>query len=128
MVKKYIVSILFIISVLIPLFSPYETVRAETMHSKVGITFSNSYIPSITMDPAAIPDGSTPTDYSSDDQFNKGVLPKTGGNLSSSFIYMGLGSMLVALAILIALAKNNRENRNKCFYQINKKHINGGTL
>ncbi|WP_242141897.1 MULTISPECIES: LPXTG cell wall anchor domain-containing protein [unclassified Bacillus cereus group] len=119
MVKKYIVAMLFIITMLIPLFSSYETVRAETMHSKVGITFSNSYFPSTTVNPAAIPDGSTPTDYSSDNQLNKNVLPKTGGNLSSSSLYMGLGSIFVALAILIVLAKNNKEN---------KKHMNGGTL
>ncbi|MDH2881078.1 LPXTG cell wall anchor domain-containing protein [Bacillus cytotoxicus] len=111
MVKKYIVVMLFIISMLIPLFSSYETVRAETMHSKAGIRFSNSYIP----DSVVIPDGSTPTDNSSDNQLNKKVLPKTGGNLSISFIYMGVGSILVALAIWIALAKSNRRNRNKCF-------------
>ncbi|AWC27698.1 MULTISPECIES: hypothetical protein [Bacillus cereus group] len=42
MVKKYIVAMLFIISMLIPLFSSYETVRAATMNSKAFIKFQEN--------------------------------------------------------------------------------------
>ncbi|HEK9101703.1 LPXTG cell wall anchor domain-containing protein [Bacillus pfraonensis] len=93
-------------------FSCYETVLADTMSSKAGITFSNSYIPSTIIDPI-IPDGSILIDQISDDQVNEKVLPKTGGHSSFPIQYVGLGSVLAALGIFVILVRNNnRENRN----------------
>ncbi|MGG3758603.1 cell wall anchor protein [Bacillus anthracis] len=105
--------ILFMLT-LIPIFSFHETVLADKMNSKAGITFSNSYIPKTTTD-SIIPDGSNVVVKVSDDYINKKKLPKTGRHSSSLIQCVGLGSMLIALVILVALARNNRENRNQKF-------------
>lgn len=110
---KKAIFVMILIGILIPLFASYETARAEAMNSKAGIKFSNGYMPDTKVDPSVIPDGSPLPDTSSDSQLDKKILPKTGNSLSISYIYIGVGSILIALVILIALARNNRENRNE---------------
>ncbi len=114
MIKKCFFLMLFMFA-LIPMFSFHETALADKMNSKAGITFSNSYIPKTTTD-SIIPDGSTVVVKVSDDHINKKTLPKTGRHLSSLIQYVGLGSILIALVILVVLARNNnREDRNQKF-------------
>ncbi|MGH1298664.1 LPXTG cell wall anchor domain-containing protein [Bacillus pretiosus] len=114
MIKKCLFLMLFMFA-LIPIFSFHETVLADKMNSKAGITFSNSYIPKATTD-SIIPDGSTLVVKVSDDRISNNLLPKTGRNSSSLIQCVGLGSMLVALGILVTLARNNnREDRNQKF-------------
>ncbi|CAM4095719.1 MULTISPECIES: cell wall anchor protein [Bacillus cereus group] len=106
-----------------------ETVLAGGMNSKAGISFSNSYIPNI--DPESIiPDGSILIDNTSDDHMNKKELPRTGSYSIFGIQCKGFVSILIGLAILVTLGRNNnREDRNQKFLlnkQINLK--SGGKL
>lgn len=111
MSRKYMFAML-IICMFACVTSMNEKVEAATMNSKAGITFSNSYNPDIT-DDTNIPDGSIVVDKISDDRIFKKILPKTGGNHSILIQYIGLGIILVALAILANLFSNQVMNRNK---------------
>ncbi|HFJ9331200.1 TPA: cell wall anchor protein [Bacillus paranthracis] len=93
-----------------------ETVLADGMNSKAGITFSNSYIPNINPE-SIIPDGSILIDNSSDDHMNEKELPRTGSYSTLWIQYIGWISILMGLAILVTVIRNNNmENRNENFY------------
>lgn len=111
MARKYMFAMLLICMFAFAT-SMNEKVEATTMNSKAGITFSNSYNPNIT-DDTSIPDGSIVLDKTSDDPISGKVLPQTGGNHSILIPYIGLGIMLLALAILANLVSNQPKSRNK---------------
>ena len=91
-------------------FSIESNALAETMNSKAGITFSNSYIPSTTTDPI-IPDGSIVVDNILDKPSKEKILPKTGGNASLLSQYIGIFLCLIALAFL-AFKVRDKKNSN----------------
>ncbi|HDR7793104.1 TPA: LPXTG cell wall anchor domain-containing protein [Bacillus luti] len=107
MVRKYFYW-MSITCAFVMFFTFQSHVLAETMNSKAGITFSNSYIPSTTTDPI-IPDGSTVVDDILDKTSKDKILPKTGGNISFLSQYIGFLLCLIALA---TLALNVREKKN----------------
>jgi len=111
MVRKYMFAMLLICMFAFAT-SMNDKVEADMMNSKAGITFSNSYNPNAT-DDTSIPDGSIVLDKTSDDRIFKKILPQTGGDHSVLIQYIGLGIILVALAILANLVNNHVINRNK---------------
>ncbi len=114
--RKRSLLLIFCMFTSLTAFLQCETALASTMNSKAGITFSNSYIPNINTD-SIIPDGSIVADNTSDDHINKKVLPKTGAYSTPMMQYLGLGSILIALVMLVTLVRNNNvENRNESFY------------
>ncbi|MBJ6721675.1 LPXTG cell wall anchor domain-containing protein [Bacillus sp. PR5] len=107
MVRKYFYW-MSITCAFVMFFAFQSYASAETMNSKAGITFSNSYIPSTTTD-SIIPDGSTVVDNVLDKNSKDKVLPKTGSNVSFLSQYIGFLLCLIALA---TLALNVREKKN----------------
>ncbi|MGN4444739.1 LPXTG cell wall anchor domain-containing protein [Bacillus cereus group sp. MYBK79-1] len=115
MAKKCMFTMM-LIGMLVSMFSCYEKVAADSMNSKAGITFSNSYTP-VTITDSIIPDGTTVVVDISDDRMKKKKLPKTGGYSSNLFQYLGVSSIVVAFALLLTLSRSeNRKNRNESFY------------
>ncbi|CUB10912.1 hypothetical protein BN2127_JRS1_02698 [Bacillus cereus] len=82
---------------------------AETMNSKAGITFSNSYIPSTTTE-QVIPDGSIVVDNVLDKTSKEKVLPKTGANVSFLSQYIGILLCLIAVASLTLKVRDKKSN------------------
>ncbi len=112
MAKKCMFTMI-LISMFVSMFSCYEKVAADSMNSKAGITFSNSYTP-VTITDSIIPDGTTVVVDTSDDQMK---LPQTGGYSSNLFQYLGASSIVAAFALLLMLSRSeNRKNRNVSFY------------
>jgi len=82
---------------------------AETMNSKAGITFSNSYIPSTTKE-QVIPDGSIVIDSVLDKNDKSKILPKTGGNVSFLSQYIGILLCLIAVASLTFKVRDKKNS------------------
>ncbi|MEF7556565.1 LPXTG cell wall anchor domain-containing protein [Bacillus thuringiensis] len=115
MAKKCIFTMM-LIGMFVSMFSCYEKVAADSMNSKAGITFSNSYTP-VTITDSIIPDGTTVVVDISDDQMKKKKLPQTGGHSSNSFQYLGVMSIVAAFVLLLILLRSEfRKNRNVSFY------------
>jgi len=107
MVRNYFYWISITCALLV-FFSFQGYTLAETMNSKAGITFSNSYIPSTTAE-QIIPDGSIVVDNTLDKLSKDKVLPKTGSETSFLSQYIGILLCVIALA---SLAFKVRDKRN----------------
>jgi LPXTG-motif cell wall-anchored protein len=87
----------------------HKPVLAESMNSKAGIMFSDSYDPPTT-NPNKVDDSKT----SVDKNIKSGILPKTGGETSNLVQSIGFLLLLISVVIIVSIIRNykNRERYN----------------